>query len=141
MQKKKKIILLLIIAIISIGGLIFQFVRIAKASPAAPSPGHTWSQMECDSNLCVNTTSSMVGIGTTSPAQKLDVDGSVKASGNLETTGNISANKWKGCKKVYPSQNGCPTGFYPAALMETGAANIWPSSIPSDKTIICCGAY
>lgn len=35
--------------------------------------GHSWGEVDCDTNLCVNLTTNRVGIGTTNPAVKLDV--------------------------------------------------------------------
>ena len=42
---------------------------------SVPNPGHSWNQMACDNNLCVNTNTGNVGIGTTAPGAKLDVEG------------------------------------------------------------------
>ena len=45
---------------------------------AATNPGHSWSQMECSTALCVDTVNNRVGVGTTSPQSSLDVVGSLK---------------------------------------------------------------
>ena len=128
---QSKIIICLTIIVIS--GLIFQFIEIAKASPAAPNPGHAWTETECDTNFCVDTTNHLVGVGTTSPTQKLDVDGSVKASGNLTVGGTLSG---RICKKV-SSDAGCPTGYYVVSADQT---DHWPDSVPTGIIINCCPA-
>jgi hypothetical protein len=61
---------------------------IASASPAKPTPvGHSWTEIECDNNMCVDVANHRVGIGTTSPAIKLaigDTDSGLDLlSGNL----------------------------------------------------------
>jgi hypothetical protein len=45
--------------------------------------GHTWSEIECDNNFCVNTTSESVGIGTTTPSKKLEIVGNITIAGNI----------------------------------------------------------
>jgi len=40
--------------------------------------GHTWGEIICDDNMCVNTTTGNVGIGITNPQAKLDIAGEIK---------------------------------------------------------------
>jgi hypothetical protein len=59
-----------------------------------PNPGHSWNQMDCDNNLCVDTTTNKTGIGTMSPEEKLTVSGAVK----IGTTGSANPGtiRWTG---------------------------------------------
>ncbi len=50
------------------------------------NPGHSWNQMDCDSKMCVGNN---VGVGTTSPAYKLHVNGSVFGT-SLTTSGSVT---------------------------------------------------
>jgi hypothetical protein len=67
----------IVLSVILLVGIIFSVIQIIRASPAVPDPGHPWSEIECDTNLCVSTSTSNVGIGTTTPdpVAKLDVAG------------------------------------------------------------------
>ena len=51
---------------------------------AAVNPGHSWSQMECSTALCIDTTNNRVGVGTMTPQTTFDVNGAVKL-GNFTT--------------------------------------------------------
>ena len=89
---------LLILAGILILGIVFSIIQFTKASPAAPNPGHSWNQMECDNNFCVNTSSAKVGIGTTEPGEKLDVSGDIRTGGEFRTSSNEgNCPLWKDC--------------------------------------------
>lgn len=97
MVKKKqpaKILLLMVIAFV-LGGISNHVVFAAP-----PSPGHGWSQIECDSNLCVDTASGRVGVGTTTPVYNFDVSASAirlgidkNGGGRLVITNNPNDNK------------------------------------------------
>ena len=73
-----------VLAVILLLAVTLSIVQIAKSSPAVPDPGHPWSEIECDTNLCVDTNNSRVGIGTTAPQYKLDVTGDVRWTGTLQ---------------------------------------------------------
>ncbi len=47
-----------------------------------PNPGHSWSEMECSTGLCV-TSGNKVGIGTDSPSKKLEVNGDGLFTGDV----------------------------------------------------------
>jgi len=74
----------IVLSVILLIGITFSVIQIIRASPAVPDPGHPWSEIECDTNLCVDTTNSRVGIGTTTPQYKLDVVGDVRWTGTLQ---------------------------------------------------------
>ena len=66
---------------------VYEYVKVLRENGASaatitvgvPNPGHTWSSMECNANtLCIDTTNGLVGVGTNSPAVKLDVNGAIK---------------------------------------------------------------
>lgn len=42
-----------------------------------PTVSHSWDETSCDNNLCVDTINNRVGIGTTTPIETFDVDGSI----------------------------------------------------------------
>jgi hypothetical protein len=76
--------LFLILAFLA--GLVVGYIPIlASPGPAKPNPGHSWSEMECDSNMCVDVANGKVGIGTTNPGAKLEVSGNIKLSGASPT--------------------------------------------------------
>lgn len=68
-----------------------QFIRLSRANPDAPIPGHPWSEIECDTHLCVDTANNRIGIGTVSPSNsqlQLSGSGDVKgATVRLTSTG------------------------------------------------------
>lgn len=82
----KKLTFILIITLSALFLSVFQYVKefqseIADAAYAGkPASGHSWTEMECSEGLCV-TAGNKVGIGTSTPAQKLEVNGSILASG------------------------------------------------------------
>ena len=75
-------------------GMVFV-VAYGTTDPAAV--GHTWGEMICDTNLCVNISSGFVGIGTVSPSSALSVSGNsdfsgdVNITGGMEVSGNINS--------------------------------------------------
>jgi len=54
-------------------------LEMANANYPKPANGHSWSEMECTSGLCV-TADNKVGIGTDSPVEKLVVSGNARAT-------------------------------------------------------------
>ncbi|MDD4074420.1 MAG: hypothetical protein PHU17_02790 [Candidatus Pacebacteria bacterium] len=83
-MKKNNIIILSLFIFLTLGIVLFNYTNqltslIAEA--VAPNPGHSWSELECTTDLCVTTTG--VGIGTTIPTAKLYVEGDIIASGNI----------------------------------------------------------
>lgn len=53
-----------------------------RAYNAKPAAGHSWSEMECSSGLCV-TSDNKVGVGTDSPTEKMQVAGNLKVTGDI----------------------------------------------------------
>jgi hypothetical protein len=62
--------------------LIIGIIVVAAYGTTNPAVvGHTWGEMICDSNMCVNITSGRIGIGTMNPTQALSVSGDINISG------------------------------------------------------------
>jgi len=84
-MNKRVFLVILSIPFLIIGLSILQYTRELRTEQASaaystskPANGHSWSEMECTSNLCV--TGENIGIGTDSPTTKLQVSGTVKAT-------------------------------------------------------------
>ncbi len=116
-MNKKSIIFVVLISLFSVSFSIYQYVREFKAdlvgaaySSTKPANGHTWSEMECSSTLCL--TGGNTGLGTSTPAYKLDVQGGqINASGGLCIAGD--------CKTSWSSMGGVWT---------TSSTNIYNSN-------------
>ncbi|MDD4531121.1 MAG: hypothetical protein PHH21_00240 [Candidatus Pacebacteria bacterium] len=82
----KKLILFMVITVFAFSLAIYQYVKEFQSEFASaaysqkPAAGHSWSEMECSEGFCV-TSDNKVGIGTSAPGQKLEVAGSILASG------------------------------------------------------------
>ena len=77
-MQKNNIIILSLLIFLTLGIVLFNYANqltslIAEA--VAPNPGHSWSELECTTGLCVTGTN--VGIGTISPAAKLTIGNNV----------------------------------------------------------------
>src|SRR4030042_2185754 len=79
-KNMRKIHLFVLIAMLLVG-ITFSVIQIIKANPDAPNPGHSASEIECDTNLCIATTTGRVGIGSTSPGAKLQINPSNSTEG------------------------------------------------------------
>ena len=77
---RKLMLILAVIISVSAIGLVMAY---GGSSPQVV--GHSWGEMICDSTLCVNSINGRVGIGTTAPALKLDVQGRINATGDICT--------------------------------------------------------
>jgi len=86
MEKKNLIIFSfgIIIGLVFGAYLCFQVFHseIIKAYTAKPANGHTWSEMECNSGLCI-TTDNKIGVGVDNPTEKLQVVGNVLVVGDI----------------------------------------------------------
>lgn len=82
----KKIFIVFLILLVGFVVAIHQYVEEFKSefanaySSSKPANGHSWAEMECTTGLCV-TSENNVGIGTDNPSTKLEVNGSILASG------------------------------------------------------------
>lgn len=84
MDKKRFYILSSTILLIGIAAGIVQYVGAFDALyAAAVNPGHTWAEIECTDTFCVDTVNEQIGIGTTTPTEKLDIVGDIKLSGDI----------------------------------------------------------
>jgi|GEM_PF-1094627 len=88
-MKKRKIFILIFFIIAGLGVGIFQYVKTFRAEIVAayqaskPAAGHSWTEMQCTSDLCIDTTNHRVGIGTDSPSKPLEVTGDALFSGDV----------------------------------------------------------
>ena len=84
-MNKKSIIFFSLITLVVLSGAAYQYFNAFEADFAKaytsgkPANGHLWAEMECSQGLCV-TSGNNVGIGTDSPAQKLEVVGIIKGT-------------------------------------------------------------
>ena len=85
MKNKIKISFTLFLLLSAFGIGVYQYFENFKAEMAEayqsskPANGHSWSEMQCTSDMCM--AGGNVGIGTDSPAKKLEVNGDILASG------------------------------------------------------------
>jgi hypothetical protein len=103
----KKLAIVFSILLLSLIATAFQYVEVLKSeivkaySATKPANGHSWTEMECTSDLCI--INDKVGIGTDNPATKLDV------SGNLSITGTMTGGTVPWARLgSYPTA--CPAG-------------------------------
>ncbi|MFA5169471.1 MAG: hypothetical protein WC420_01820 [Candidatus Paceibacterota bacterium] len=96
----KNLTIICSILVLTILATSFQYVNVLKSeivdaySTIKPANGHSWSEMECTTGLCV-TSDNKVGIGTDSPQQKLSVAGTVQSTsgGFLFPDGTVQTTK------------------------------------------------
>ena len=99
---------------------VLRLGEVSAVTVGVPNPGHAWSTMECSSDtLCIDTSSKYVGIGTNTPAAKLDVNGGVKIGSQTTCTsaqeGTLRYSPIIGLQLCYNSAwqtvyNVCPAG-------------------------------
>ena len=79
MNKKRIYIISSTLLLIGLFAGVIQYVGMFDALyAAATNPGHSWSQMECSTALCIDTTNNRVGVGTMTPQTTFDVNGAIK---------------------------------------------------------------
>jgi hypothetical protein len=83
---QRKYFFIVLVSLFALSFSIFQYTKEFQADyikaaydAVKKANGHTWDEMECTSDLCVKTGIG-VGIGTSSPSQKLDVVGTIKGT-------------------------------------------------------------
>ncbi len=144
---KKYFIVIFFLALFLIGVVAGQMYSELKAgfinaaySTSKPANGHSWSEMECTTGLCV-TSENKVGIGTDSPSKKLEVNGDILASG----TGDVCNGSGKCLSSVAQtnvlagaSNPTCPTG---QTIIMKGYNGAWymgtNTSITSWSQVVC----
>lgn len=142
----KNLTIICSILVLTILATAFQYVNILKSeivdaySAIKPANGHSWSEMECTSGLCV-TSDNKVGIGTDSPSKKLEVNGDILASG----TGDVCNGSGR-CLSSVAQTNvlaggtnpSCPTG---QTIIMKGYNGTWymgtNTSITSWSQVVC----
>jgi len=92
-MKNKHLIIFFSLIMIGLSAGIYQYVRVFQTeivgayNATKPANGHSWSEMQCTSDLCV--TDGKVGIGTDAPSQKLEVNGNISSSGTITATTDV----------------------------------------------------
>jgi len=80
MNKKRFYIISSTLLLIGLFAGVVQYIGVIDTIYAAiNNPGHSWSEMECSTALCIDTTNNRVGVGTMNPTQTLEINGNVKA--------------------------------------------------------------
>jgi uncharacterized protein (TIGR02145 family) len=96
MEKKQRrffiITTIIIISFIVILGQYLGSFNVNEVLAVDPNPQHSWSQMECNTDLCVDSTNNRIGIGTISPSETLHVVGGFKVGDH--TTYDVSTDEW-----------------------------------------------
>lgn len=88
-MKKYYLAIISLLMVLALGAGIFQYVKTFNAeiadaySAAKPANGHSWAEMQCTTDMCLDTVNHRVGIGTDSPAKPLEVTGDILASGEI----------------------------------------------------------
>jgi hypothetical protein len=134
----KKILIVSLIVFLGLSVAIYQYAKelqseftSAAYSTAKPANGHSWSEMECTSDLCV--TGGKIGMGTDSPTVKLDVNGTIKGTDVCNTTGNcLSAlatltNACGAAATTYIYSATAYSGTYCVMGTSTPASPAWPA--------------
>ncbi len=143
-MKKKHLVILSCLLLIGFVAGICQYVLTFKAENVSavtvgtPDPGHAWSQMECSADsLCVDTVNNRLGVGTASPAYKLDVAGSIRATGDVcNGTGNcLSA-----LATLTNACGGAATTYAYSATAYSGTFCVMGTSTPASPSFPAQGA-
>jgi hypothetical protein len=136
----KKILIVSLVLFLGLSIAIYQYAKelqseftSAAYSTSKPANGHSWSEMECTSDLCV--TGGKIGMGTDSPSKKLSVVGDIGASGDIcNGTGNcLSAlatltNACGAAATTYVYSASAYSGTYCVMGTPTPASPSWPSA-------------
>lgn len=146
----KKILIFSLVIFLGLLLAIYQYakefqVEFARAVSTKPANGHLWSEMECNAGgLCVAgiDNDQKVGIGTNTPTQKLEVNGSILATG----TGDVCNGTGKCLNSVFQTNaiagtnQACPEGQ--TAIMKANNG-IWytatATQVSSSWSQVACG--
>jgi hypothetical protein len=154
----KKVLIVSLIIFLGLFVAVYQYTKelqseftSAAYSTSKPANGHSWSEMECTSDLCV--TGGKIGIGTDNPTVKLEVSGDFKASGDVcNGTGNcLSAlatltNACGGAATTYTYSASAYSGTYcvmgtstptSPAFPAAGSSTTWTCPVTSGSPISC----
>jgi hypothetical protein len=94
----KKILIISLVFFLGLSFVAYQYIKElqleftnAAYSTSKPANGHSWSEMECTSGICI--VEGNTGMGTFNPGYKLDVQGGqINASGGLCIAGDCKVN-------------------------------------------------
>jgi hypothetical protein len=141
-MNKKSIVFVILISLFSISFFFFQYIKEFKAdlvgaaySTSKPANGHLWSEMECSSYLCL--TGDNVGVGTFSPSQKLEVNGSGLFSGDVCNGGGKCLSSIFQTNVIAGTNPTCPAGQ--TAIMKAYNGTWYIASQPTTWTQVTCG--
>ncbi|MCK9446701.1 hypothetical protein M0Q50_07560 [bacterium] len=87
-MKKNYLIILSLVTIALVSG-VYQYCQTFKNEivdayqATKPINGHSWAEMQCTSDACLDTTNHRMGIGTDAPTKALEVVGDIYASGDI----------------------------------------------------------
>ena len=119
-----------------LGGITFSVIQVIQAA-TKPNPGHFVSEIGCDTNFCVATTTGAVGIGTESPDSnhKLTVQGSFRSQGayiegnvNIGTLGGIYTLKVNDKKVCLADGTNCLPSGVSSVSNSDGTLNVSPTT-------------
>jgi len=141
-MNKKSIVFVILISLFSISFFFFQYIKEFRAdlvgaaySTTKPANGHLWSEMECSSSLCL--TGDSVGVGTFSPSQKLEVNGSGLFSGDVCNGGGKCLSSVFQTNVIAGTNPTCPSGQ--TAIMKAYNGTWYIASQPTTWTQVTCG--
>src|SRR4030042_3449080 len=136
-KNMRKIHLFVLIAMLLVG-ITFSVIQIIKANPDAPNPGHSASEIECDTNLCIATPTGRVGIGSTSPGAKLQINPSNSTEGlRIVTASDYSPlNIRNATNDIFRIDQ---TGTLAAGAVPWARLSAFPANCPSGQFVVGVG--
>jgi hypothetical protein len=152
----RKIFIVLLVIFLGLFLATYQYIKEVQELNAAystskPAYGHSWSEMECTSDLCIKPGVG-VGVGTDNPTVKFEVNGDIKGTEVCNTIGNclsILATLSNACgtaKQDYVYNVSAYSGTYCAmgtstpatpAFPAQGGSTTWTCPVTSGSPIPC----
>ncbi len=149
-MNKQKYLILFSVLLLGFGFSVYQYFQalgtdsVSAVTVGTPDPGHAWSQMECSADsLCVDTVNNRLGIGTNTPTYKLDVTGTIHASGNITTSGDVcngTGNCLSALATLTNACGGAATTYAYSATAYSGTFCVMGTSTPASPSFPAQGA-